>query len=1082
MKKNVCLKSALRQPIQTLGLVFLVGAISFAFVSKVVEHLVVNRETDRLAGYYRSIGSLERVAADDGNVSQAVALVSKSQHVAMEDRRRHCSGALQGIYNPDVDGNFADTFVRSDVLFCGEFVSKALLSKRTNWVAEYQFRFAVDKVLVGYPEYVQEGREVRLGYLADPMSLGLRHVPAYPDELKTVYDSFEIGRRYLVRARFDPDYQRFLRRQDEDYSEDILMIQPLTQSGAWFQKVDPGASADLADPTLAGLAEELAILEENQHTMSVYSTADMSAMPLAQETSRFLYLTKGRWLDSEDNLEGRRVCVVHNDFAVRRGLSVGDTMTLKLRDLKNPFCGIIVSSYGESYSFVRRAVDVHLGYIGLGEDWNAWQGYETHSEKFEIVGLYGILWDLQPTTISTEMYIPDSCMPAGYCSREQMDLSLYSFVLDSPEYEMAFLAENRQLLEDLGIQVSFVETGWQNFQAACVPLKRSLATNVRVFSAVLIPAMALAAFLYRWQRRKDFAILRSMGVPKVKATWQLVWAMTAIGAVGVTGGGLLAWGYALGKARRTLASLQGPKAASLSADLSPAWLVGLCAAAIAVLFTFTVAGAWAVSRRPVLELLQGTESRAARKGKPVVGTHSGSKDGVDGHSGRECLVSPHTAKVAQEGHIARSMEEIPIAGDPGFALSSRYVLKHIRRAPSKSILTVSVALGFTLALGYLSWSIERNEAKLHELYRVTQVEAEIVKTNPSLVTSSWGGGFIPSEKVDAVLKTGFIKDAYLLGTARASTVGAFAGGEGFARDYKRMVSRIPLLGCSQPERFFFSEREMTGNLKVEYAEGWDESLFSKDFALDGNGGQLPVVLPVAVMSNLQLGLGDGVWLQNSTASASINCKVAGQYTGIGTTSGDGAPILLPFSLLKDFEIDTLHYQIARFVLDPERNRELPEFRAKMDEVFDAADGEIVDVTLIVWDGQMTQVVEPMEKNLLLVRILYSVTLTVSTLIAAGLGALMVLQCAREASIMRVLGVTKRLAHSMLCGEQALLCLLGLVLGLGSYAVLRGGLYAAFAASSLGCAALYLAGCLVGAWQGARSVTNGAPLELLQVKE
>ena len=84
--------------------------------------------------------------------------------------------------------------------------------------------------------------------------------------------------------------------------------------------------------------------------------------------------------------------------------------------------------------------------------------------------------------------------------------------------------------------------------------------------------------------------------------------------------------------------------------------------------------------------------------------------------------------------------------------------------------------------------------------------------------------------------------------------------------------------------------------------------------------------------------------------------------------------------------------------------------------------------------------------------------------------------------MRVLGVTKRLARSTLCGEQALLCLLGLVLGLGSYAVLRGQVSAALTFSALGCAGLYLAGCLLGAWQGARSVTDRAPLELLQVKE
>ncbi|MBE3520327.1 MAG: hypothetical protein IMW97_08600 [Firmicutes bacterium] len=72
--------------------------------------------------------------------------------------------------------------------------------------------------------------------------------------------------------------------------------------------------------------------------------------------------------------------------------------------------------------------------------------------------------------------------------------------------------------------------------------------------------------------------------------------------------------------------------------------------------------------------------------------------------------------------------------------------------------------------------------------------------------------------------------------------------------------------------------------------------------------------------------------------------------------------------------------------------------------------------------------------------------------------------------------------SMLCGEQALLCLLGLALGLGLLAALRDYVSAAFTVRTLGCAGLYLAGCLLGAWQGTRLVTDRAPLELLQVKE
>lgn len=1061
MKRSVCLRSALRQPAQTLVLVLLAGLITFAFVSRVVEYLVVSRETDRLAGYYRSIGTLHRIAPvpDDWGIEQGVELVSESQYVAFEDLRRHCSGVLQGIYNSDVDGGRSVLdLLTYDVVFYGKLLSKAHLPGA---IEEYRFNFEADNAVTGFPEYVQEGSEVNLKFFPKYVNVrdsvqyilgiqGLKYIPGNPDEMDAPYQLLEIGARYLIRACCDPAYRGFYMNEKGESAGDFLTIKPL-QSGVWFQEVEPGVSVDLADPAWARLAEELAVMEENQHAMRVTGTSDMSSMPDTQEASRYLYLTKGRWLDSEDNLEGRRVCVVHNDFAVRRGLSVGDTITLKLRDLKNLSSG---------------------GYIVPGKDWDAWQGYATHTEEFEIVGLYGRLSPYpQATVVSTYVYIPDSCMPAGYYSREGIWEGDYSFALASSEHEDDFLAETRQALEGLGIQVSFVESGWNNFQAAAVPLKQSLVINVRVFSAVLVPVMALASFLYLWQRRRDFAILRSMGMPKREATGQLVWSMAAIGATGVTVGGLLSWGYSLRKAANTLASLQGPKGAGSSADLSLAWLAGLCALAIAVLLSFTVAGASAVSQRPVLELLQGTESRAVRKRRPVAGAEGGG-----GHLEKAPLVLPDTVQFETEGGIARSLGKTPATRDLGRALSSRYVLRHIRRAPLKSILTVSVALGFTLALGWLNWSIERNNAKLDELYRATKVEAEIVRVNPSLGTAS---GFIPSGEVYSVLQTGFVKDAYLVATANASLVGTFVDGEQSKRDYMGAAERVPLLGFTQPE-WFFSER--TRNIAVEYAEGCDESLLSNEWT-DQSGGQFPVVLPVATMSQLRLQLGDKVWIQHNTSFRSIDCRVVGQYTGTIISGGSQTPILLPLSVLKILVASDLGYSVARFAIDPERNRELPEFRAEMSELF-ADDGNkgVVDTTLIFWDNQMTQVVEPMEKSLLLIKILHSVTVTVSALIAAGLGALMVLQSAKEAAIMRVLGVTKRLARSTLCGEQALLCFVGLVLGLGALAILRGRASAALTFPALGCAALYLAGCLIGAWQGARSVTDRSPLELLQVKE
>ena len=257
--------------------------------------------------------------------------------------------------------------------------------------------------------------------------------------------------------------------------------------------------------------------------------------------------------------------------------------------------------------------------------------------------------------------------------------SFYSFILRSPEDEDAFLAENREALEAMGLQVSILENGWKNFKLSASTIKQSTAMSAGVFALVLPLALALAAFLYLRQRRRDFAILRSLGVPKSAAIRQMLQPVVLIGVIGVLAGGLMAWRYALAKATTILAVLQGPRVVETSAALSLAWLAGLCTGAFALLLFFNAVGALTTARRPVLELLQGAGQAADRR-----------RPKVQGSEGQVSEAQPTVTKAAF------SLGEAPApAGNPGFTQVSRYILRHIRRAPLKSIMTVAVALCFT---------------------------------------------------------------------------------------------------------------------------------------------------------------------------------------------------------------------------------------------------------------------------------------------------------------------------------------------------------------------------------------------------
>mgnify|MGYP006922405469 CR=1 FL=1 len=60
---------------------------------------------------------------------------------------------------------------------------------------------------------------------------------------------------------------------------------------------------------------------------------------MLRDTAQGLYLAAGRWLTAEDHRRGTHLCVVNDEFAALRGLEVGDTLALELRDLPAPSSG-----------------------------------------------------------------------------------------------------------------------------------------------------------------------------------------------------------------------------------------------------------------------------------------------------------------------------------------------------------------------------------------------------------------------------------------------------------------------------------------------------------------------------------------------------------------------------------------------------------------------------------------------------------------------------------------------------------------------------------------------------------------------
>ena len=1067
MKNRIYLKSTLRQPLRSILLLLLIGLLSAAFTVRVVEYVLIQRETGRLGDYYRAIGTLQSANSEEYNDVAGADLIAKSKYVGLEDRRRCCSGVLQGMYNGDTHGEMSDGYEKSeydvgvhnsDVFVYGKLLSTPALFKIGGWATgeeheAYQFKFQVDQVEAGYPENVSEGKTVTLYWITDGK------------DISSILEELHVGDRYFLKAFYDARTTNMLQ---WDTPSENLIVKPLNDSGLWFLPVEPGESVNLESPELDGLREELELLRENLSAMLVVGTKDMSAMPNVQQVSKTYYLAEGRWLDRNDDRNTRKVCVVHQEFANFRGLSVGDTITLTLRNLEP-------ANLGEEGCY---------GYILDGEKWENWRDFSTQTETFEIVGLYGMIsrnYGGELTCHNTVMYIPDSCMPEGFGADPETMVWDYSFVLKSSQDEAAFLGENREALEELGYSVSFVENHSENFWASVTPMRQSATFSAAVFAGVLLLGLVLAAFLYLLLRRRDFAILRAMGVPNGPAARGLLGPVALLGLLGIAAGSIPAWGYAMRKTAETLATISGPEGVEVSVELSRLYLVGICACVWALLVAFVAIGAGRLSRRPALELLQG--AAGGRKKRKKTSQKPRQLEEKPGKVSQPERVRP-MGNVPTWQVQTDALKGLPRGRGPGMGVSGWYVLRQIRRAPLKSALAMALALGFVVALGWMDLTAERSQAEADRLYETTVVEAKITQSNPSMSVGT--SNIINKSTVDAILETGLVQDVYLESRLGHSFVAPFAADNAdMEYDESRMIRNVTYYGLNQPEAYC-----ARNGIEITYAPGWDDGIFTEEWSLDDTKKrEIPVVLSTNMLTQLGLELENEFYAEcdqtkNGNGGRSYGrYLVVGQYTGQASMEGD--PVLLGLSaLLAAEERLALEpaYSVAEFVLDPVKNRELSARREELKELVAQPNAGALDLTLVLWDEELTQVVGPLEQNVRLMSVLYPVTAALSVLIAIGVSVLLLFQSAREMAALRAMGCTRRRVTGMFSCQQGLLCLLGILLGLVALGALRGGMEGVWKGKTLLCAGLYFLGATIGAMVTSAGLGRRKPMELLQIKE
>jgi ABC-type antimicrobial peptide transport system permease subunit len=1037
----------------------LFGLISFGFITKAVGFILVQRETEVLGSYYRSIGVLENVNdPKSGDVSAGIELIKTSPYFAYGDQRELVSGVMLQIYNQDhIICNCPDVMKRfpkeywpnvhaTDIWFMGELIK---MEEVKTWAKKpensktigYYLEFNIDTLFAAYPEDARQGQPRGFLFMFEGNEAAI-----------PLIQEMEVGQRYFIRGWKDWVQLDF---SWENTHEANLKIKPLDDQQLWYIPLAKGASIDLSNPAMASFKNEIDVLNENLHTLFIIATSDMSAMPKTQEASRYYYLTAGRWLNHQDDLAGNKVIVVTEDFARTRGFELGDEITLTFRPLK----------------------DTYFGLIRDGVDSLAWRNYPTYQDTFKIVGLYN-----RTTSIAFYAYIPTSSLRPGFASATQNQFRYeadYSFVLDSSRNETEFIQDYKVPLQELGISLTFLENNGPAYWVAVDPIRRSLSADIQVFSLLLVVALILAVFLYLMARKRDYAILRALGVPKKQANWQLILPMLLLGGLGIILGGLPSWNYALTQAKASLSTLPTPAGVYPSADLSPFVLAGLCATIFLLLALFSWLGVFFLANKPVYEILQGETSQ--NKGGQKRIRNSAISQPIPS------LSSSLASTVNKDGSTLQEppVNKVNLASRRKYNPSSlsQYVIHHLLRSKIKSFLTLAIALGFMLASGWIRQTMERSQMEVDRLYDTTVVEADIVLADRSVKstteTPTAGSGIVYLKTIDSVLNSGFVKSSILEADTTWFKIVKLDPKDAFPGYY--------LVYAYDGPEAFYSGLADPGSLI--FASGWDMNLFAEPRTLEEILEEgVPALFPVSLLEQLQLNVGERVKI-TSQSSKTYTCVIVGQYSGwLATTvntiktqwiNSGGDYILIPLSVLEAMEGSQTKFTVAHFILDPKKNRELPQFRADMEKVMQVYGGKL---RFMIWDEELRIVIAQLDKNLSLLKVLYPVVIGVSVLIGAGLCFLLLLQGTREAAIMRVLGTTRTAVRLALIIEPLILSIIGVIIGLGISRSLWVTSDLVSAVPLLTGACLYLVGVLAGLVIGAISVTNKKPIELLQVKE
>ena len=660
---------------------------------------------------------------------------------------------------------------------------------------------------------------------------------------------------------------------------------------------------------------------------------------------------------------------MHNDFANRYSLKIGDKITVKLGDTlfeQNKAVGavaVVPERLSENYTLVT------LEIVGKFED--------TRHEELQMS-------DANRSYSRNTVFVPGSLLnvPESELEGHEFAPGEFSFVVENAWEIPSFLEEVSPLFAEMGLKLTFYDDGWQEKISAFQDVQRISMIKIVILSAAVLSSVTLTAYMFIIGKRREFAIMRSLGAPKKLAARTLLMQIGVITVTAVIIGTVVAVVYTT-KSAAANENLMVLGRHAVKTDILPTVTVACVLSELIIIFAVSFVMLMFLGKLPPIELLHASAKKVKTK-----------------------QFAEETVPVVYTG-VWVSIDRPVRDGKPKkVKFATRYALRHIRRTAKKCLLSILITVLMLSVICRLGVMREHYTY----LYENTSLKASFSES-------------LNLYNLDVLLKSGYVKDIYYTGRRTLD------------------VDNTPTAAYITNN----ISRSIDEAVHTEFLNGYDDSSLNElnnvvvmgQSLMDERGYNLGDIVELSpkgyfAFANYCVRFVESIYYRNGYSEEEMQEAILAKYeektakfTIIGTVTSENSTadyaIFLPGTT--DASSDYGKYVVLKYaeasLMDNDTAEEFREFGMKI-----SGDTMSGDKSFALDE---TEKAKHLKNNVELLDVMFPVSSVAFAAVGAFICCLFISQLSKETAVMRVLGTSKRWIRFIMVVEQMILCVVGIIL-------------------------------------------------------